>query len=143
MIPQNINITGKLYIHMQMKSFMKRICEQQMLSYCGAAQPLCECSLESHNCKIHPTFCQHVQMLPLFMHCLCQSELTQLLCNALKLLSCISYSNHLIMVTLCNRADHIFLPCGFFFLSSFSSSPNLSSRRLDVYHTSSHGVALV
>ena len=34
----------------------------------------------------------------------------------------------------------IFLPCGFFF---FFSSPNLSSPRLDVYHTSSHGVALV
>jgi len=36
----------------------------------------------------------------------------------------------------------IFLPCGFFFfLSSFSSS-NLNGRKLDVYHTSTHGVAL-
>ena len=35
----------------------------------------------------------------------------------------------------------IFLPCGFFFL--LFSSPNLSGRRLDVYHTSTHGVALV
>jgi len=26
---------------------------------------------------------------------------------------------------------------------SFFSSPNLSGRRLDVYHTSTHGVALV
>ena len=38
----------------------------------------------------------------------------------------------------------IFLPCGlsvcFFF---FFSSPKLSSRRLDIYHTSTHGVALV
>ena len=34
----------------------------------------------------------------------------------------------------------IFLPCGFFFLSIFFfSSPNLSGRRLDVYHTSTHG----
>jgi len=33
----------------------------------------------------------------------------------------------------------IFLPCDFY-LSSFFSSPNL---RLDVYHTSTHGVALV
>jgi len=33
----------------------------------------------------------------------------------------------------------IFLPCGFFFLSSL----NLSRRRLDVCHTSTHGVALV
>jgi len=38
----------------------------------------------------------------------------------------------------------IFLPCGFFFLSFFFfSSPNLSRRRLDVCHTSTHGVALV
>jgi len=34
-------------------------------------------------------------------------------------------------------ADIIFLPCGFFLLSSFFySSPNLSGRRLDVYHIS-------
>ena len=49
-----------------------------------------------------------------------------------------------VMVALCNRADHdIFM----LFLSSFSSSsfssPNLSGRRLDVYHTFAHGVALV
>jgi len=41
----------------------------------------------------------------------------------------------------------IFLPCGFylsfFLLLSFFSSPNLSGRRLDVYHTSTPGVALV
>jgi len=37
----------------------------------------------------------------------------------------------------------IFLPCGFFLSSSFFSSPNLSGRRLDVYHTSTHGMALV
>ena len=30
-----------------------------------------------------------------------------------------------------------------FFFRSFFSSPNLSGRRLDVYHTSTHGVALV
>jgi len=46
------------------------------------------------------------------------------------------------MVALCNRADHYILPCGFFFFFFFSS-PNLSRRRLDVYHTSTHGVALV
>jgi len=54
-------------------------------------------------------------------------------------------------------ADIIFLPCGFlwspygigqtviFFALSFVlfSSPNLSRRRLDVCHTSTHGVALV
>jgi len=38
--------------------------------------------------------------------------------------------------------DIIFLPCGFFLFLLFSL-PNLSGRRLDVYHTSTHGVALV
>jgi len=41
----------------------------------------------------------------------------------------------------------ILLPCSFylssFFLSFFFSSPNLSGWRLDVYHISTHGVALV
>jgi len=45
------------------------------------------------------------------------------------------------------REAIIFLPCGFFFYLSFYlsifSSPNLSRRRLDVCHTSTHGVALV
>ena len=49
----------------------------------------------------------------------------------------------IIMVALCNRADHyifiLFLSSFFFFFSSF----NLSGRRLDVYHTLAHGVALV
>jgi len=39
-------------------------------------------------------------------------------------------------------ADIIFLPCGFFYLLLLSS-PNLSRHRLNVYHTSTHGVALV
>ena len=38
----------------------------------------------------------------------------------------------------------IFLPCGYYLsIYLFFSSPNLSGRRLDVYHTSTHGVALV
>jgi len=40
----------------------------------------------------------------------------------------------------------IFSSCGFFYLSFFLclfSSSNLSRRRLNVYHTSTHGVALV
>ena len=48
----------------------------------------------------------------------------------------------IIMVALCNRADHyIFIL--FLLSSSFFSSPNLSGRKLDVYHTLAHGVALV
>ena len=40
----------------------------------------------------------------------------------------------------------MFLPCDFYRLSIvylFFSSPNLSSHRLDLYHTSTHGMALV
>ena len=52
------------------------------------------------------------------------------------------------MVALCNRADHYIFMLWFVLLSSssssfFFSSPNLSGRRLDVYHTLAHGVALV
>jgi len=50
------------------------------------------------------------------------------------------------MVALWNRADHYIFMRWFVLSSSsffFFSSPNLSSRRLDVYHTSVHGVVLV
>jgi len=47
------------------------------------------------------------------------------------------------MAALCNRGAIIFLPCSFFLsIFFFISSPNLSGRRLDVYHTLTHGVAL-
>ena len=42
------------------------------------------------------------------------------------------------MVAVCNRADHFCPVISIFFLFS---SPNLSGRRLDVYRTSTHGVA--
>ena len=49
------------------------------------------------------------------------------------------------MVAQWNRADHYIFALWFLLLSSFFlfSSPNLSRRRLDVCHTSTHGVALV
>jgi len=47
------------------------------------------------------------------------------------------------MVAVCIRADHYVFPVDSIFLPPFFSSPNLSGRRLDVYHTSTHGVALV
>jgi len=45
------------------------------------------------------------------------------------------------MAAMRSKCGHyiIFLLCGFFFFSSL----NLSCRRLDVHHTSTHGVALV
>jgi len=47
-----------------------------------------------------------------------------------------------IMVVLCNRADHYIFML-WFVLLSFFSSPNLSGQRLDVYHTLARDVALV
>ena len=52
------------------------------------------------------------------------------------------------MATLRNRADHYIFALWFLSVclsssSFFFSSPNLSGRRLDVHHTSTHGVALV
>jgi len=58
-----------------------------------------------------------------------------------------NYFDHLLLWPPCVAdADIIFLSCGFFLLSSFFrlfSAPILSRRRLDVYRTSTHGVALV
>ena len=57
-----------------------------------------------------------------------------------------SESVSFIMVALWNRADHYIFVLWFLLLSFsffFFSSPNLSRRRLDVYHTSTHGVTLV
>jgi len=48
----------------------------------------------------------------------------------------------IIMAALCNRAGHYIFAL-WFLLSSFFSWPNLSRHRLDVYHTSTYGVALV
>ena len=50
----------------------------------------------------------------------------------------------LVMAALCNRGQLYFCPVvSFYLLLSLFSSPNLSGHRLDVYHTSTHGVALV
>ena len=48
-----------------------------------------------------------------------------------------------VMAALCNRAGHYIFALWFLSSSFFFSSPNLSGRRLDVYHTSAPGVALV
>jgi len=56
----------------------------------------------------------------------------------------INSMHYLFMAALCNRTGHYIFAV--WFLSSIFylfSSPNLSGRRLDVYHTSIHAVALV
>jgi len=60
------------------------------------------------------------------------------------LISYTEFTGNFFMAALCNRAGlavYIFILS--FVLLSFFSSPNLSGRRLDVCHTSTHGVALV
>jgi len=49
------------------------------------------------------------------------------------------------MAAICNRTGHYIFALWFLlsFCLSLFSSPNLSSRRLDVFHTSTHDVALV
>jgi len=47
------------------------------------------------------------------------------------------------MLALCNRADHYIFAMRVLSSSFFFSSPNFSGRRLDIYRTSTHGVALV
>ena len=52
----------------------------------------------------------------------------------------------IIMAAKWNRSGHYIFVLWFLLLSIFFfcfSSPNLSDRRLDIYHTSTHGVALV
>jgi len=49
----------------------------------------------------------------------------------------------LIMAAVWNRAGHYIFALWFLSFSFFFSLPNLSGRRLDVYHNSTHGVALV
>jgi len=66
--------------------------------------------------------------------------LTGAMCNA-----CIRGISRFIMTALRSRCGHyiftLWLLSSIFYL--FLSSPNLSRRRLDVCHTSTHGVALV
>ena len=45
----------------------------------------------------------------------------------------------IVMVALCNRADHYIFMLLFVLLSSFFSSPNLKRHRLEVCRTSTHG----
>jgi len=55
----------------------------------------------------------------------------------------VASSSRFFMVALWNRETIYIFMLWFVLLSSFFSSPNLSGRRLDVYHTLAHGVALV
>jgi len=55
---------------------------------------------------------------------------------------CIIYCNSFLWPPYGLGQTIIFLPCVYFFFFFFSL-PNLSGRRLDVYRTSTHGVALV
>jgi len=58
------------------------------------------------------------------------------------LLCIVLQHSNIIMAGMHSRCGH-FIFILWFLLLSFSSSPNLSLRRLDVYHTSTHDVALV
>jgi len=67
------------------------------------------------------------------------------LAHILVALNCLCDLVSLFIAALWNRAGDYIFALWFlsFFLSFFLSSLNLSGRRLDVYHTSTHDVALV
>jgi len=51
--------------------------------------------------------------------------------------------NDIFMDALRAKCGHYIFALWFLLSSIFFSSPNISGRRVDVYHTSTHGVALV
>ena len=74
---------------------------------------------------------------------LCSLCLEKHICSSF-LCVCTCTCTLVMMAALCNRAGYYIFALWFLSSSSiFFSSPNLSGRRLDVYHTSTHGVALV
>ena len=88
------------------------------------------------------------QMCLLISSRLCTAELIDLPFYTAHFYLFFMYANwlYLIMAALRSRCGHYILPCGFFYLLPiffFIFSPNLSRRRLDVYHTSTRGVTLV
>jgi len=111
--------------------------------------------LERHNGRYFALFqrirvasrahCVKVQVRYLISWCVIKWIYTKShCCNTLR--NIVNHMIYFIMVALWNRADHYIFALwflSFFFLLFFLSSPNLSRRELDVYHTSTHGVALV
>ena len=96
----------------------------------------------SCNCLLYPT-CQLMHIHLVFdiwgETNRVTSDLISYLCSLL-----VCWELCAIIVAVWNRADHYILALWFLLLlSSFFSSPNLSRHRLHIYHTSTHGVALV
>jgi len=77
------------------------------------------------------------------MHWIDKNCRSQLLMAALRTNADIIFSSCYGRPIESNRADHYIFMLWFVLSSIFFSSPNLSRRRLDVYHTSAHGVVLV
>jgi len=99
---------------------------------------VCACNISTGFCKSFIKIIENVKYWPPNIGLHLFVEITQTL---------YLFILNIVMATLWNRAGHYIFALWFlssFFLSSFFvSSPNLSCRRLDVYHTSAHGVALV
>ena len=93
------------------------------------------CSVGKHCClRYHFSACYHNEKQcsrSCFIHNIYYALVAP--CHAIR---------YLVMVAQCNRADHYIFALWLLSIYLFFSSPNLSGRRLDVYHTSTHGVAL-
>jgi len=77
--------------------------------------------------------------------CLCTPADCCVCCPGLRGHNIIALLCHCLWPPCVADADIMFLPCGFLFclLPLFFCSLNLCRRRLDVYYTSTHGVALL
>jgi len=93
---------------------------------------------KSNNCVLTQVASGHQICLSILRQCnlLCCSS------NARALFQ-IFWAISLIMAALCSRCGHYIFALWFLLSSFFSTSPNLSRRRLDACHTCTHGVALV
>jgi len=96
-----------------------------------------------HSGSCDPDWSKPAQYKASALSCFCVSITLSLLYHWHPQLPLHSFA--LIMAALWYRAGHYIFALWFlsFFYLSFFSSPNLSGHRVDVYHTSTHGVALV
>ena len=112
---------------------------------CPSCYPWRNCYFGRNCYVVEIWFCVHWQSV-VMLECLVWLLNTTLNLMTLFILV-LRVSRTVFMAALCNRGPLYFCPViSVFYLSSiffFFSSPNLSGHRLDLYHASTHGVALV
>ena len=138
------------HVHVHELTFTFAICCRPSLFVCRS---VCREAVGAHCVKVHVRYLISWWVLGLFV-CYYHITLTStdpafirtrasgyltlslyLLSPGLSIASKYGNSVNIVMVALCNRADHYIFALWFLSFFFFFSSPNLSGRRLDVYHT--------